>query len=150
MQTQLNKSSGQAGFTLAEMVICFAIVGLTIGGILTAYTNSSVFAERSGYALAAQAQTVQILERARCATWDTQLIPQVDNTTNLPATTTAIMELPIAGTNVVWCTNNYSVSTLTVSANPPCYVKMISVTTTWPWNGVTMTNVMVAYRAPDT
>jgi type II secretory pathway pseudopilin PulG len=150
MQTQLNKSSGQAGFTLAEMVVCFAIVGLVIGGILTAYTNSSNFAERAGYALAAQAQTVQVLERSRAATWDTQLTPIVDQTTNLPATSTAILDLPITGTNAVWCTNYYSVSTITVSANPPCYVKMITVTTVWPWNGVSMTNTMVAYRAPDT
>ena len=150
MRTQLNKSSGHAGFTIAEMVVCFAIVGLVIGGIITAYSNSSQFAERSGYALAAQAQTVQVLERARAATWDTQLVPIVDQTTNLPATTTSILDLPISGTNVVWCTNNYSVSTITVSTNPPCYVKMISVTTTWPWNGLIMTNIMVAYRAPDT
>lgn len=150
MQTRVNQTSGQAGFTLAEMVVCFAIVGLVIGGIITAYTNSSNFAERSGYALAAQAQTIQVLERGRCATWDTQLNPPVDNTTNLPATTTSILDLPVSGTNVVWCTNSYSVSTLTVTANPPCYVKMISVTTTWPWNGRIMTNMMVAYRAPDT
>ena len=132
------------------MVVCFAIVTLVIGGILTAYTKSSLFAERAGYALAAQGQTVQMIERARAALWDTQVTPNIDNTTNLPAVTTCILDLPISGTNAVYCTNSYSCTTLTVSANPPCYVKMICVTTTWPWNGVTMSNTMVAYRAPDT
>ena len=150
MQIKLNKAFRQAGFTIAEMVVCFAIVGLVIAGIITAYSNSSHFAERAGYALAAQAQTVQVLERSRAALWDTQTIPITDYTTNLPAVTYSILDLPISGTNVVYCTNTYSIATLTVTNNPPTYIKMITVITTWPWNGVIMSNVMVAYRAPDT
>jgi hypothetical protein len=129
--------------------MCFAVMSLVIGGILTANTNSSFYAERAGYALAAQALTVQAVERVRAATWDTGATPVVDTTTNFPATTTAILELPIAGTNAVYATNTLSVSTITVCTNPACYVKMIQVTTTWPWKGQVMSNFMVAYRAPD-
>ena len=149
MQLQIKKSSGRAAFTLAEMLICFAIVGLTMGGVITAYTNSALFSARSGYQLAAQAQAVQVLERARAAMWDTQAVPVVDQTTNIPGTNVAIMELPITGTNVVYATNILTVSTITVSVNPPITCKMIQVNTTWPWNGMIFSNVIVAYRAPD-
>ena len=92
------------------MVICFAIVGITIGGILTAYTNSSVFAERAGYALAAQAQSVQILERARAATWDTQTLPQVTDYTSQESARDKLggqfWNCPYSfGTNVIYATN---------------------------------------------
>jgi hypothetical protein len=149
MQIHLKRSTRRAAFTLAEMVVCFAIIALTIGGVITAYTNSAIFATRSGYQLAAQCQAVQILERVRAATWDTQSFPAIDNTTNFPATNYAIMELPITGTNVVWATNVCSVTSITVSSNPPVSIKMIQVNTFWPWNGKTFSNVIVAYRAPD-
>jgi Tfp pilus assembly protein PilE len=149
MQIKFNKSSGNAGFTLAEMLVCFAIVGLTMGGILTAYTNSALFTTRAGYSLAAQAQAIQVLERVRAATWDTQAVPIVDNTTNFLAQTVSVLELPISGTNVIYATNHLLVSTVIVSANPLTTVKMIQVDTTWPWNGQVASNSIVAYRSPD-
>jgi prepilin-type N-terminal cleavage/methylation domain-containing protein len=149
MQMKFNKSSGNAGFTLPEMLVCFAIVGLTMGGILTAYTNSALFTTRAGYSLAAQAQAIQVLERVRAATWDTQSVPVVDNTVNFPAQTVSVLELPISGTNVIYATNHLSVTTVIVSANPLTTVKMIQVDTTWPWNGQVSSNSIVAYRSPD-
>jgi len=147
MQIPLNKTSRNAGFTLVEMVICFAVMALVIGGTLTAYTNSSKFAERSGYQLAAQGQTVQMVERARAALWDTGTIPITDWVpTNV--TTVSILDLPVSGTNVIWCTNVMTVTTIT-SNNPTWYYKKIRVVSTWPWNGVTASNVMVVYRSPD-
>src|ERR1700743_1035808 len=101
MQTTLNRKSRQAGFTLAEMVICLAIMALVIGGTMNAYTNSSRFAERAGYQLAAQGQTIQMLERARAGLWDTATVPITDTMTN-GATNVSILDLPITGTNVVW------------------------------------------------
>jgi len=149
MQIKLKKSPGTAAFTMAEMIVCFAIVALTMGGVITAYTNSALFSTRAGYQLAAQAQAVQVLERARAATWDTQTFPILDQTTNLPGTNISIMELPITGTNVVYATNILNVTTIVVSANPPVTVKMIQVNTFWPWNGIVFSNVIVAYRSPD-
>ena len=149
MQITSYKSSVRAAFTIAEVLVCFAIMGLVIGGILTAYTNTAKFTERAGYNLAAQAQAVQVMERVRAAVWDTQVTPNVDYTTNLPAVTTNIMELPIAGTNVVWATNTLSVTTLIVNTNLGVVLKIIQVTTTWPWNGAVQSNTIVTYRAPD-
>jgi Tfp pilus assembly protein PilE len=149
MQIELNKATRQAGFTIAELVVCFAIVAMTIGGILTAYSNSAYFAERAGYALAAQAQSVQVLERVRAALWDSSATPVVDYTTTFPSSTVAIMDLPISGTNVVYCTNYLNVTTITNSTAPLSLCKEIQVETTWAWRGKRMSNNMVAYRAPD-
>lgn len=149
MQIRLKRQSSCSGFTIAEIVMCFAVMSLVIGGILTAYTNSSYYAERAGYALSAQAQTISMVERVHAAIWDLQATPPVDNTTNLPTTTVAILELPIAGTNAVYATNTMSMTTITMSTNPFAYVKMVQVCTTWPWKGKVMSNNMVAYRAPD-
>jgi len=149
MQTQLKKSSGKAGFTLAEIVVCFAIMALVIGGMLTAYSKAALVTERAGYQLAAQCLAVQQMEHVRAALWDTQATPIVDNTTNLPTTTISLLELPIAGTNAIYATNQLTVTTLTNSVNPPVMVKLITVYTTWPWNSTIMSNVMICYRAPD-
>jgi hypothetical protein len=149
MQTQLNKSSGNSAFTIAEMVVCFAIMALVIGGMLTAYSNAALFTERAGYQMAAQCLAVQQMEHVRAALWDSQATPPVDNTTNLPAMTISLLELPIAGTNAIYATNQLTVTTLTNSVNPPVLVKMITVYTTWPWNNTVMSNVMICYRSPD-
>lgn len=151
MGMQLKFRSGLKcdAFTIVEMVVCFAIMSLVIGGMITAYNHSALFTERAGYELAAEAQAVQVMERARAAIWDTQLIPNVDNTTNLPAVTTSILELPIAGTNAIYCTNYFSVQSVTNDASLGVVIKMFQVTTIWPWNNTTMTNKIVTYRAPD-
>lgn len=149
MQITLHKRRGKDAFTLAEMVVCFAIVTLVIGGMITAYTNAALFAERAGYQLAAEGQAVQVMERARAALWDTQVSPWVDWTTNIPGTNVSILELPITGTNAIYCTNYFSVSTLTINTNLGVVIKMFQVTSIWPWNGTTMSNTIVSYRAPD-
>lgn len=149
MQIKFRPSLGREAFTLVEMMVCFAIMGLVIGGTITAYVNAGLFAERAGYELAAQAQAVQMMERARAASWDTQLIPAVDYTTNLPAVTTSFLELPISGTNIVACTNFFSVVNITNDTSLGVVIKMFQVTTIWPWRGKTMTNTIVTYRAPD-
>ncbi len=141
------------------MVICLTIVSLVIGGTITAYSHAALFTERTGYQLAAQSQAVQQFEHVRAALWDTMSTPPVDNTTNFSGgtvngsnytvVTSAILELPISGTNVIYATNYLTITTITVTNNPPTFVKLVQVDTYWPWNGITMSNVMVAYRAPD-
>ena len=149
MQLKLRQGLMCGAFTIVEMVVCFAIMTLVIGGMITSYNHAALFTERAGYELAAEAQAVQVMERARAARWDTQAIPNVDFTTNFPAVTTSILELPIAGTNAIYCTNYFSVKNITNDANLGVVIKMFQVTTIWPWNGTTMTNTMVTYRAPD-
>jgi hypothetical protein len=159
VKTQLKNLPRAAAFTIAEVVICFTIMTLVIGGSMTAYNKTALFTERTGYQLAAQSQAVQQFEHVRAALWDTMSTPPVDNTTNFPGATfsgsnctiitSAILELPISGTNVIYATNYLTVSTITVTNAPLTYIKMIQVDTYWPWNGITMSNVMVAYRSPD-
>jgi hypothetical protein len=104
--------------------------------------------------LAAQSLAIQVMERARAATWDTQSVPPIDNASNVPSVTVTVLDLPIQGTNAIYATNvlfttNLLVTSSSGSSGVSAYVKMISVTTTWPWQGNVMTNTMVAYRAPD-
>src|SRR5256885_420469 len=61
---------GVAAFTLAEVVVCLAIVALLFGGIITGYMQGAYRAEWAGYNLAAQAQALQQLEQAKAAMWD--------------------------------------------------------------------------------
>ena len=149
MQTKLRKRSATQAFTLVEILLCFAVMALVIGGMLTAYAHAGLSAERAGYELAAEAQAVQTIERVRAAKWDTQSSPAVDYTTNVPTTTINVLEIPVAGTNVIYCTNSLTVSNVTNNAALGVVIKMIQVNTTWPWNGRVMTNSIVTYRAPD-
>ena len=144
-----NCSSRDGGFTLAEVIISIAIMGLVFAGILAGNTQSSARAEWSGYSLAAQAQAVQQLEEFHAATWDTQAQPPVDLTTNFPAMTTNVLDIPISSTNAVWVTNYITVTPLTVSTNPTVTIKMIRIDTVWLWRTKLFTNTMVDYRAPD-
>lgn len=132
-----------------EAVVSMMIMGIMFGIVLLAYTQSSTRAEWSGMSLAAQAMATRQMEQFRAAKWDTQSIPPVDQTTNIPSPVVSILDLPIAGTNVVWATNTCTVTNLQISANPVAYVKMITVNTVWWFNGKLYNNSVVAYRAPD-
>jgi prepilin-type N-terminal cleavage/methylation domain-containing protein len=145
-----NRPAVRAAFTLTEVLVTMAIMGLVFAGILTGNNATSNRAEWSGYSLAAQAQAVQQLEQFHAATWDTQAQPPVDWTTNFPASNTNVLDLPIASTNAIWVTNYVAISNLTISSNPPVYLKMMRVDTVWLWRSKTLfTNTLVTYRAPD-
>jgi type II secretory pathway pseudopilin PulG len=138
---------GFKAFTLVETLVSIMIMGLVFSGVLIGYTRGSQRAEWSGLSLAAEAICLRQMEQVRAVLWDTQSIPILDNTTNIPPTNTMILDIPISGTNVVVAT-----TTLTVSnwVNPgPSYLKMYTAVTTWSWNGVVYSNVLVDYRAPD-
>jgi hypothetical protein len=146
------KLNGGAAFTLVEVVISVLIMGLVFAGILTAYIEGATRVEWAGYSLAAQAQATKLIEQFRAATWDTLAAPPVDQTTNIPAVSAYVMDLPISGTNVVWVTNYTTITLLTLSTNnPPTFMKMIQVESVWPWRGGArwFTNRLVTYRAPD-
>lgn len=122
-------------------------MGLVFAGTLLAYTRASEKVEWSGYSLAAQAQSIRMMEQFRSVLWDTQVLPNHDDTTNIPSPTVTILDLPMRGSNAVWVTN---ICTVTCITNPgPSYIKMITVNTIWPWKGKTFTNTLVTYRAPD-
>jgi len=156
MRTMITcRATGRASaFTLVEVVISVAIVALLFNGILTAYIQSSLRTEWSGYSLAAQAQAVQSLEQAKAAVWDVLQTPIVNQLTNVPTVFAATLDLPISGTNVVWVTNYVTITNVSISSTPPIVtVYLVRVDTVWPfyWNGVgkLYTNTIACYYAPE-
>jgi prepilin-type N-terminal cleavage/methylation domain-containing protein len=140
---------GRRAFTLTEVVMATAITAVAFGGIVTCYIQSSRRAEWSGYSLAAHALAIQQLEQARSAKWDTLTTPVVDELTNIAPVTSAVLDLPISGTNAVWVTNYATVSTVTISTTPLVTVHMVKVNTVWPFRGKLFTNSIADYFAPD-
>lgn len=137
------------GFTLAEVVMAIAVMGMIFAGVLSGYVLSARRAEWSGYSLAAHALAIQQLEQARSAKWDVMDTPAVNEITNLPAVTWAALDLPISGTNAVFATNYVSVTSILTSSNPPVSVQMVQVRTVWPFRGEFFTNTIANYFAPD-
>jgi hypothetical protein len=139
--------NARSAFTLAEVVIASAIGALTIGSVIYGYVMSARRAEWSGYSLAANSLAMQGVEMARACKWDLLAAVPVDELVpaNFP-TRTNILDIPVAGTNVVWATNFTTIKS--VSANPP--LKMIRVDCVWRFQAKgPYTNTIVTYRAPD-
>jgi type II secretory pathway pseudopilin PulG len=138
-----------AAFTLAEVVVCLAIVALVFGGIITSYMQGAYRAEWAGYNLAAQALAMQQIEQAKTAVWD----DSHDEFTNLVRLSWGILDLPINGTNRVCATNYVDVTTNQISSSPDIYVRMVKVDTVWPYirGGQVLyyTNTVADYYAPD-
>ncbi len=140
-------SPDQRGFTLVETLMSLFILGLVAGGTLVAYTRATERAEWAGYSLAAQALCARQMEQFHTVLWDTQTVPIVDDTTNIPLKVTYALDIPISGGNPVYATNLASMATLTGPG--PSYYKVISINTTWPWKGRVFTNTLVTIRCPD-
>jgi len=136
-------------FTLAEVVVCVAIVALLFGGIITGYIQGAYRAEWAGYNLAAQALAMQQIEQAKSAKWDNN----VNEFTNLLTLTWATLDLPINGTNMVYATNYVTVTPNQISSTPDVFVQMVKVDTVWPYirKGITLyyTNTVADYYAKD-
>ena len=135
-------------FTLVETLMSVMIITMFFATILLGYTRAAQRAQWSGYSLAAQSQTMKQLEEFRAVLWDTQAVPIVDDTTNIPSVLVLPLDLPISGTNIIYATNTATVTAITNLGNGAS-VKMIVINTTWPYNGRTFTNTVVDYRAPD-
>lgn len=138
-----------AAFTLAEVVVCIAIVALVFGGIISGYIQGAYRAEWAGYNLAAQALAMQQLEQAKTAMWDNSH----NEFTNILNRTWAVLDLPINGTNKIYATNFVQVTTNQVSISPALYIYMVRVDTVWPYirKGQVLyyTNSLSDYYAPD-
>jgi len=142
-----------AGFTLAEVLISLAIGAMIFAGLIGAYVQTSYRAEWSGYSLAAQALAIQQLEQARAADWDISTTPVKNEITNIPMITSAILDLPVKGTNVVWATNFTTITSIPITNTVGASVYMVRVDTAWPfiWAGKThyYTNTVADLFAPD-
>ena len=140
----------KAAFTLVEVVVSLALVGLIFGCILNSYVTSTVRAEWSGYSLAAQSLALQGMEQARAAKWDPLAWPVVDDLrdTNL----VQIEALDIAASRQIVYATNY----ITVTTIPgPVPMRQIRADCVWslagggPAKGGPFTNTAVTLRAPD-
>jgi hypothetical protein len=146
-------SAGRSAFTLMEVVVSTVVAGVIFGGVLTAYIQSARFAEWTGYSLAAQALSIQELEQARSAKWDTQGTSQtdddVDETGSIPGMSITVLDVPISGGNPVYATNYISISNVVIVPSPLIQVKFIRVDTVWSLRAELFTNTVAAYLAPD-
>ena len=123
------------GFTLVEVVISLAVLGLVVGSVIFCYIQACERALWTSYALAAQGLAVQQLEQARAAALDPN--GSVCELTNIApsgtTTTTATLDLPVpANTNYVWATNYVGIKLVTTSVSPLVTVYMVRVDTVWP------------------
>jgi len=138
----------RTGFTLAEILMAMAVIGLTMGGILYGYLMAVRRAEYSAYNLAAQSLAIQRLEQTRAASWQPGAISVIDDlvAANYPADQ-QILDVPLqGGTNKIYATNYTYISTVLTS--PP--LRMIRVECVWsfPKKG-SITNRIITYRAPS-
>lgn len=121
------------------------IVAMSIGGIMSVYTQAAVNAEWSAHSLAAQMMALSGLEQARAAKYD-----PVGGTDELVATNFPVkVDKLDTGTSLGVCTYGTNTTTISmISANPA--VKMIRVDCTWnfPRKGV-FTNTVCTYRAAN-
>lgn len=127
-----------AAFTLMEVVMSIAILGLAMAGMIYGYVQTNYRAEWSSMSLAAQSFAAQAVEQARAAQWS-QLQAATRSITNL-------MLIPSTGhaTNVVT-----TVSIASISANPPLYQLRADCYWYFPGNPHQITNTVITWRAPD-
>jgi prepilin-type N-terminal cleavage/methylation domain-containing protein len=140
----------QIGFTLVEVLVAIAIVGLVFTSILTSYVSATDRSEWSAYSLAAQSLALEGIEQVRSAKWDPQAWPVVDDlgVTNL----IQVEQLDVAASRQVVFATNF----ITVTAVPgPITMRQIRADCVWvlesrtPANRGPFTNTAVSLRAPD-
>ena len=138
--------SGAAAFTLAEVVMAVALAAMLCSAVVLCYGIGSRKSQYAACSAAANLQAMKKMEQVIFAEW----IPSygVTNIFN-PALTNVDkenLEMPVANTNVITCTNYTTVTQL--STNPP-YL-MITVNCIWGFNGLsTVTNTISVIRGPN-
>jgi len=154
------------GFTLVEVVIAAAIVGLVFGGVIYCYIQSGLRVQWSGYSLAAQSLASTVLEQTRSASWDPAQAVPVNNMTNLSlqgasydsSTRTytgysvGVLDVPYATTNFTMATNFITVQMISVAGVTNVQMQFIRVDTVWPFGlrgGKIFTNTVSTMVAPD-
>ena len=140
------RAAGEGAFTLIEVVMAAAIAALICTAVIECYAMGSRKSQYAACSLAANMQAIKKIEQVIFAQW----VPSY-GTTNIfnPALTnidTENLEMPVANTNVITCTNYTSVNLL--STNPP-YL-MVRVDCVWGFNGLgTFTNTVAVLRGPN-
>jgi prepilin-type N-terminal cleavage/methylation domain-containing protein len=160
------------GFTLPEVLIAVVLVALMFAAIINGYLSGAIRSQWSGYALAAQAASVEGLEQAHSAVWDIALQKNevanmslsgyTSNATSLggyviTGYTTNILDIPWKGTNYLLATNYFTITLFPENnaSNLPVQLQMIRVDTVWPFSDwgrfglLYYTNTTCTYLAPD-
>ena len=145
--TQPDRIRFLKGFSIPEVFVSLAVLGVTVGGAISGYVVAVERSQWSACSRAASALALQRIEQARAAKWDTLVSTPVDElTTNNFPSVVQPLDLPSSGNNYVYATNLTTITT--VSTSPP--MRMVRVDCVWPMaaHGV-FTNTMIVYRTPD-
>jgi type II secretory pathway pseudopilin PulG len=140
-----------AAFTVVEMMISAAILGLVSAGIVYGYAQANRSAEWSSMSQAAQSYALQGLEQVRGAKWDLSSIPVWDD---IPAPTnyiqTDIMDIPVSGAPY-YVTNYITITATTIPNNPAVQIRQVESQCVWtfPLTRQLFTNTVITYRAAD-
>ena len=156
------------GFTLIEVVVATAIVGLVFGGVINCYIQSGLRVQWTGYSQAAQSLAGAVIEQAKASSWDPAQTPPVNNLTNLNLSAasynsatatytgykTAILDVPYSGTNYTLATNFVTVQMISgVGGQSQVQIQFIRVDTVWPFytrgKNLLFTNTVATMLAPD-
>ena len=132
------------------MLVAIVIIGLVFTTILTSYVSATDRSEWSGYSLAAQSLAIQGMEQARCAKWDPQAWPVVDELGETNFATVEQLDIT-ASKQTIFATNYISI------ANIPGAIPMRQIRTDCVWTLASrrpatrgpFTNTAVTLRAPD-
>ena len=143
-----------AAFTVVEMMISAAILGLVSAGIVYGYAQANRSAEWSSMSQAAQSYALQGLEQVRGAKWDLSSIPVWDD---IPAPTnytqSDIMDIPMTGAQLTSChvTDYITITATTIPNNPAVQIRQVESQCVWtfPLTGQLFTNTVITYRAAD-
>lgn len=138
---------GCSAFTLMEVVISLAIIGMSLGGILTLYVRAAQRADWSGYSVSAQMMALSGLEQCRAAKYDPHGSPPIDAlvSSNFPSRVDILDPGSVNGV-VSYATNTTTI--LLVSSNPELKLVRVDCTWTYPGRGI-FTNSVSTYRAPN-
>ena len=150
-KTFRGNTGAKGGFTLTEVVITLAILGMVFEGVVLGYVRFTQMSDWSSHSLAAQSLASQGAEQARAAKWDTRAWPQgvgagtsdelgVTSYVQINTLDVAVNGQPIIATNFI--------SVTTVSVSPP--VRQIRSDCVWKFMGRgSFTNTVVMLRAAD-
>jgi prepilin-type N-terminal cleavage/methylation domain-containing protein len=148
-------------FTLIEIVVSLAILGIVMSGLIFGYVQANRMSEWSSMTMAAQSYASQGAEQARAADWRPRDYPvtsgpgTMDELTNGTLFTNIdFMDIPTKGSPATtnfqfWVTNYVSVTNLSI--NPP--LREIRSYALWNFPGgagyITYTNWAILDRAGD-
>jgi prepilin-type N-terminal cleavage/methylation domain-containing protein len=148
---KFSKPGTASGFTLVELLVSIAILGVVGQGVILGYVQSTQRTEWNARSLAAQSIASQGAEQARSARWNAQVYPatyglggsdELGQCTNVQTATldVAMSGQPVVATNIVTVT--------TVSVNP--HIRQIRSDCVWRFmNRGLFTNTVILLRTSD-